>query len=96
VARVFWPCEILDLKEVQDEIKMLTSGPLLTMDNPEDRELVEQATKTSNGKPLEKVIDRNIDLLNTNARLEGAFLTKATEFHRKYPKMRFWFYVEFD
>ncbi|MGB9718650.1 MAG: hypothetical protein ACPL4E_09480 [Thermoproteota archaeon] len=92
VTRVFWPCEILDLKEVQDEIKVLTSGPLLSMDNPEDRRLVEQATK----RPSKELIDRNMDELNICANSTVDFLTKSAEFHHKYPKFRFWFYVEFD
>ncbi len=45
VPRVFWSCEMLDLKEVQDEIKVLASGPLLSVENPEDRRLVEQASR---------------------------------------------------
>lgn len=71
---------------------MLANGPLLSVENPEDRTLVEQATE----KPSERSIDENIHILNTGAKHVGIFLTKATEFHHKYPEMRFWFFVEFD
>ncbi len=90
--RVFWSCKILDLKEVRDEVEVLTSGPLLSREDPEDRKLVERATK----RPSEQAIDENIGILNMETRHTGAFLTRAMEFHHKYPDMKFWFFVEFD
>lgn len=100
VRRAFWPCEILDLKEVQDEVKILTDNILLSGDKPEDREMVQQAIKWLDEEdkqiPIEKVIDRNIDFLNACIRGIGIFLTKSTDFRQKYPEAKFWFYVEFD
>ncbi|MEM3449561.1 MAG: hypothetical protein QXU11_05805 [Thermoproteota archaeon] len=99
VRRAFWPCEILDLKEVQDEIGILTRGELLSKDNPEDREIVQQSIKWLDEKekqmPIEKTIDEKIGFLNAYIRDIGTFLARSTEFHHKYPKKRFWFYVGF-
>jgi len=98
--RAFWPCEVLDLKEVQDEVGVLTGGALLSRDKPEDRKIVEQAIKwlgeDERKMPIEEVVDRNIGFLNACIQGIGFFLTRSTEFHRKHPDARFWFYVEFD
>lgn len=100
VRRVFWSCKILDLKKVQDEIGILTKGDLLSKDNPEDRKIVQQAIKwlheRDRQKPFERVIDENIDFLNLCIHKTRAFLARSTEFHRKHPETKFWFYVEFD
>lgn len=85
-ARVFWPCEILDLKEVQDEVKVLTGGDLLDKDNPKDREIVKQAIE-------ETGVDEWINIFNTCIRKLGIMLAKATEIHRKHPEERFWFFT---
>ncbi|MBO3798537.1 MAG: hypothetical protein QW491_01650 [Thermoproteota archaeon] len=102
VPRVFWPCEILDLKEVQDEIKVLASGEIfLCRENQEDRRIMWQAVKriAKRDMPTEEIdkkINDNLGIINAFMKDVGTFLTKTTGFHHKYPKMRFWFYVEFD
>ncbi|MEM2087933.1 MAG: hypothetical protein QXF52_04580 [Thermoproteota archaeon] len=98
VTRVFWPCEILDLKEVQDEVKMLTSGFSLSKENPEDVEMVQQSMRRfwkEKKMPTEELIS-NIESLDACIKKLGTLLTMATEIHHKYPEKKFWFYVEFD
>ncbi|MBO3810091.1 MAG: hypothetical protein FGF50_10940 [Candidatus Brockarchaeota archaeon] len=99
VLRAFWPCEILDLKEVQDELQILTGGGVLSKDKPEDREIVRRAIKWLDEEekqmPIEEVINDKIDLLNTYLHDLGAFLVRFAEFQRKHPDVKFWFYVEF-
>ena len=98
--RAFWPSEVLDVKEVQDEIKILVSGDLLSKESKEDRRIVELAIKwlpdEEKRKPIEVIVDRWIGLLNNRIRRLGLLLGRATEIHRRYPDTRFWFYVEFD
>ncbi|MBO3832977.1 MAG: hypothetical protein FGF51_06270, partial [Candidatus Brockarchaeota archaeon] len=97
--RAFWPCEILDLKEVQDEIEILTKGELLSEDNPEDREIVRRAIKWLDEEekqmPLEEVVDNHIGFLNACIGDLGILLARSTEFRRKHPEVKFWFFVEF-
>ncbi|MEM2980119.1 MAG: hypothetical protein QW385_01910 [Thermoproteota archaeon] len=100
VPRVFWPCEILDLKEVQDEIRVLASGSFISRENQEDRRIMCQAIKRiakmdMPAEEIDKKINDNLGIINTFMKDIGTFLTKTTEFHRKHPNMRFWFYVEF-
>jgi hypothetical protein len=73
---------------------------LLSRDRPEDRKMVEQAIKwlgeDKRKMPIGEVVDRNMEFLNACIQGIGVFLTRSTEFHRKHPDARFWFYVEFD
>jgi len=98
VPRVLWPCEILDLKEVQDEIKIITSGFSLSKENPEDVEIVQQSMRRfwkEKKIPAEELIS-NIESLDACIRKLGTLLTMATEIHHKYHEKKFWFYVELD
>jgi hypothetical protein len=97
VRRAFWPCEVLDLKEVQEEIKML-DGFSLSKDNPEDVDMVRrivEGMKEGYGGLIGEPISY---FEGVNKFTEGlrTMLTKTAEFHRKHPDVKFWFYVFFD
>ncbi|MCX8182907.1 MAG: hypothetical protein N3F08_00590 [Crenarchaeota archaeon] len=94
-----WPCEILDLKEVQDEISWLAIHDLMSKDNPKDREIAKIiASRLYWGRELtfEEKIDDVIDDENHFGKRFADFFSRATEIHRKYPKSRFWFYAVFE
>jgi len=94
--RVLWPCDILDLKEVQDEIEMMNNGRSFSNDNPADVEIVKQSMmRFQKEMPPKELIGYTKSLHNCTRGL-GDFLAKLTEFHHKYPKRRFWLIVEFD
>jgi hypothetical protein len=94
--RVLWPCDVLDLREVQDEIEMINSRFSLSKDNPADVEIVRQSMMRFRKEiPPEELIGYTKSLHNCIRGL-GDFLAKLTEFHRKYPKRKFWLIVEFD
>jgi len=84
-TRVLWPCDILDLKEVQDEVKML-NGFLLSKDNPDDVEMMRRIA----GRPFDESTIRWLNICVGDLR---AMLTRATEFHHKHPDVKFWFYT---
>jgi len=86
-SRVFWPCEILDLKEVQDEVKML-NGFLLSKENPDDVEMMRRIA----GHPFDESTIRWLNMCVGDLK---AMLTRATEFHRKHPDVKFWFRTVF-
>jgi hypothetical protein len=92
--RVLWPCDILDLKEVQDEIKAINSR-LFSKDNPADVEIVRQSMTRFRKEIFPKELIDNVESLDYCIRGLGGFLAKLTEFHRKYPRRRFWLIVEF-
>ncbi|MEM2087934.1 MAG: hypothetical protein QXF52_04585 [Thermoproteota archaeon] len=91
-SRVFWPCEILDLREVQDEIKVLASGDLLDRDNSEDRKIVQEAIKHAYAIE-DRRVDEWISVFNTCVRELGIMLERVMEIHRKHPEERFWFFT---
>jgi hypothetical protein len=102
VRRAFWPCEVLDLKEVQEEIKML-DGFSLSKDNPEDVEMVKRiyeelmmrlSPPIKEEVPVDRLI-RYTEYVNMWIGELRMMLTKAAEFHRKHPDVKFWFYVFF-
>ncbi len=91
-----WPCEVLDVKEVQDEINWLAAHDLMSKDSPEDRRVAEIiASKLYWGRELtlEEKINDVIDDENLFGKRFANFFSRAAEVHRKYPKSRFWFYA---
>jgi hypothetical protein len=93
--RALWPCEILDLKEVQDEINRLASQTLLSKEDPQDMEVAKRLFGRPLGKePTPEDINRIIDGTNWSGKKFGEFFMKALEIHRKYPNARFWFSLE--
>ncbi len=102
--RVFWPSEVLDLKEVQDEIETLMKG-LHSKDDPDDREMarlrIEDYDKSNpenkeRALPMDVRIDNCIEGRNKVLRRWSTFLNRATEIHRKYPEAKFWLYETFS
>ena len=94
--RALWPCEILDLKEVQDEINRLASQTLLSKEDPQDMEVAKRLLRWFSHKEstLEENMNRTIETMNWRGKKFGEFFMKALEIHRKYPKARFWFNLE--
>jgi len=95
-TRVLWPCDVLDLREVQDEIEMINSRFSLSKDNPADVEIVRQSMMRFRKEIPPKELIGYTESLDHCIRGLGDFLAKLTEFHRKYPKRKFWLIVEFD
>lgn len=94
-----WPCEVLDVKEVRDEISWLATHDLMSKGNLEDMEIAKiMASKLYWGRELtlEEKIDDVIGDENCFGKRFADFLLRATEIHRKYPKSRFWFYAVFE
>jgi len=93
--RALWPCEILDLKEVQDEINRLASQTLLSKEDLLDMEVAKRLFGRPLGKePTPEDINRIIDGTNWSGKKFGEFFMKALEIRRKYPNARFWFSLE--
>jgi len=95
----FWPEEILDLKEVRDEINRLIAQTLLSKDDPEDRKTVEKLIwhySFEEGKRMayDERIDKVMEVLNKKGKKLGEFFSKALEIRTKYPEAKFWFEVE--
>ncbi len=101
VAR--WPYEVLDLKEVQNEICWLREHDLMSKSDPNDREIGKAIALQSGWNreffkdwTLDMKIDYEIDGVNSIGKKFVDCFSKATEIHKKYPKSRFWFYTVFE
>jgi hypothetical protein len=94
--RALWPCEILDLKEVQDEINRLATRELLSKEDPQDTEVAKRLLRWFSHKEskLEENMNRTIEITNWSGKKFGEFFMKALEIRRKYPNARFWFSLE--
>jgi len=94
--RALWPCEILDLKEMQDEINRLATRELLSRENPPDVEVAKRLLRWFSHKEStpEENINRTIEITNWCGKKFGEFFMKALEIRRKYPNARFWFSLE--
>lgn len=99
---VKWPAEVLDLKEVQDEINRLATSSLLSKDNPEDRKMAEEFGLRTDlfewfgrkGKEtLDEKIDATIEYENEKGKKIADFFLNVLEIHRKYPDARLWFHM---
>ncbi|MEM3449227.1 MAG: hypothetical protein QXP38_10205 [Nitrososphaerota archaeon] len=99
-----WPHEILDLKEVQDEAMLLATSDeiLLSMDALRDYWIMRRNVEVEIHRSLtgeEKItlqpeeIRGEMEIVNNYLRKWGGFFLKTLELHRKYPDVRFWFYV---
>ncbi|MGB9718653.1 MAG: hypothetical protein ACPL4E_09495 [Thermoproteota archaeon] len=99
-----WPCEILDMKEVRDEAMLLATSDeiLLSTDTIRDYwimrrnievEIHRSLTRREKKKLQPEEIRREMEIVNNYLRKWGNFFLKAMEIHRKYPDVRFWFYV---
>jgi hypothetical protein len=92
-----WPSEILDLKEVQDEVNWLTTRDLLLKKDLEDRRLAEKILPGSwisdEKLSLDEKIDKVIEIENKWGKELGDFFSKAFELHTRYPDAKFWFHV---
>ncbi|MGB9718221.1 MAG: hypothetical protein ACPL4E_07275 [Thermoproteota archaeon] len=98
--RAFWPCEVLDLKEVREEAALLakSDGILLSLKNPRDYWILRRGAEALTGGweelPLNERIRRYMELENKYLRAWGNFFLRALELRRKYPSVKFWFTVE--
>jgi len=97
--RIFWPVEVLDVKEVKDDVETLTTNDLLSKNDPEDRkigekELLEDIVPSKEEEKMtpEQRIDAEIDFRNRNLRAWGDFFKRAYEIHKQY-NAEFWFHV---
>jgi len=79
--RALWPCEILDLKEVQDEINRLASQTLLSKEDPQDMEVAKRLLRWFSHKEstLEENMNRTIETMNWRGKKFGDFFMKALE-----------------
>ena len=91
-----WPCEVLDLKEVQEEAVLLAKSDkiLVKMDNKRDyRMLLRRAAAHTSSSweelPFEERIRRHMEIENRYFRAWGNFFLKALELRRKSPNARF-------
>jgi len=96
-----WPCEVLDLKEVQDEATLLAKSDkiLVRIENKSDYKMLLKRAAAHTGDwwkkiPFEERIRKHMELENNYFRAWGNFFLKALELHRKYPNVRFWFKTE--
>lgn len=91
------PSEILDLKEVQDEVNRLTKRDLLLKKDLEDRRLAEKILPGfwiyDEKLTLDEKIDKVIEIENKWGKELGNFFSKTFELHTKYPNARFWFHI---
>jgi len=92
-----WPSEILDLKEVQDEVNWLTKRDLLLKKDLEDRRLAEKILPDfwiyDEKLTLDEKIDKVIEIENKWGKELGNFFSKTFELHTKCPDAKFWFHV---
>jgi hypothetical protein len=96
-----WPCEVLDLKEVQEEAMLLAKSDeiLIRMDDKKDYwMLFKRAIVHDSGSwkelSFKERIRKHMDVENKYLRAWGNFFLKALELHREYPNVRFWFKTE--
>jgi len=94
--RALWPCEILDLKEMQDEVNRLATRELLSRENSQDLEVAKRLLRWFSEKEStpEENMNRTIEITNWRGKKFGEFFMKALEIRRKYPSARFWFNFE--
>lgn len=93
-----WPNDVLNLKEVQDEVYRLVTYPLLSKENPDDRKIATRLLasgflRDEEMEPKEKV-DRKIEFENECVRDIGSHFLNLIDISKKYPAAKFWLYVE--
>lgn len=104
VTRVVWPPKVLDLEEVQEEMKRLTEGgDLLSKDDPKDggftkKYLMDTEHTTYRAKdeavePLDVRINGHIGYVNCKSRAWGEYLKAIHSIHHKYPDTKFYLHV---
>ncbi|MBO3798132.1 MAG: hypothetical protein QXZ66_09335 [Thermoproteota archaeon] len=99
IQAVIWPCEILDLKEVQEEAKLLATSDeiLFSTKKVGDYWLVRKdfvdELELHRKMPRKECMERGVRIVNEKLREWGNYFLKALEVHRKYPNIRFWFLV---
>lgn len=98
VTRVVWPPTVLDVKEVQDEIKQLLEGEFYSKDDPEDRKimrdfLVNEVKGEIPEDQLQTHVDKLIEGINRDLKNWGRFFAKLLEIRRKYPDTMFYLFA---
>lgn len=97
--QALWPPEVLEIKEVRDEIARLADRDFLSKDDPEDVKLVRNYILRENvmrfeDLTLEQKVNIWIDEVNDACRKWSRYFLKALDIHRRYPDVKFWFYVQ--
>ncbi len=88
--KFFWPVEVLEVKEVKDELEMLLMKSFFSKDNPEDRRIAEEYIKRtglSYGEEQmtpEQRIDDRIPYMNAYLRECGEFFERAYEIYKQH------------
>ena len=105
-TRVIWPPEVLDLEEVQGEIRRLSEEKLLSKDDPQDREMVrrhlmdtEKGMYRAKGEvvpPIEVRVDDFIEYVNSESKEWSTRLSIIRELHHRHPDVRFYLYGKYD
>ena len=105
-TRVIWPPEVLDLEEVQGEMRRLSEGKLLSKDDPQDREMVrrhlmdtEKGMYRAKGEvvpPIEVRVDDFIEYVNSESKEWSTRLSIIRELHHRHPDVRFYLYGKYD
>jgi len=94
--KIFWPIEVLEVKEVDDELKMLLTKVFFSKDNLEDRMIAEEDIRRFGIPCQEKQmtsdqrIDHHIDSMNSFMKAWGEFFKKAYDIHKQY-NVKMWF-----
>lgn len=97
--KFFWPVEVLDVKEVKDELEMLLTKKFFSKENLEDRMIAEEYIKRTGVSyeeeqmTHEQRINDRIDFMNTLLREWGEFFKRAYDIYRQY-NVKMWFHVE--
>jgi hypothetical protein len=105
-TRVIWPPEVLDLEEVQEEMRRLSEGNLLSKDDPMDREIVrrhlmdtEKGMYRAKGEvvpPIEVRVDEFIEYVNSESKAWSTRLSIIRELHHRHPDVMFYLYGKYD
>ncbi|MEM4169492.1 MAG: hypothetical protein QXZ66_03100 [Thermoproteota archaeon] len=97
--KIFWPVEVLEIKEVKDELEMLLTKTFFSKDNPEDRMIAEEYIKRTGVSYQEEQmtpdqrITYRIDFMNGFMKEWGEFFKRVYEIHRQH-NIKMWFHVE--
>lgn len=97
-AHALWPNDVFNLNKVREEVNRLSTYPLLSKEDPEDRRIVEKPLRLSSTWyeeiPFDEKIDREIEFENEVERDYGNYFSMLLDISTRYPAAKFWLYVE--
>ncbi|MEM3649060.1 MAG: hypothetical protein QW506_07870 [Thermoproteota archaeon] len=97
--KFFWPVEVLEIKEVKDELEMLLTKTFFSKDNPKDRMIAAEYIKRTGVSHREEQmtpeqrIDNRVSFMNAYLKELGEFLKRAYEFSKQH-NVKMWFHIE--